>query len=111
MRKLWASLEVAGWKKGGPKVCLGKCQFGVGNAFRACSPSLRQSALIYFPLTVTFMSKGFPVPPHNPCLLSKVEIVIRDHLSLNLTDEWLALQTYGVKIVKESWAHWKMCCD
>lgn len=44
MRKLWASLEAAGWKKGGPKVCLGKCQFGVGNAFRAYSPSLRHSA-------------------------------------------------------------------
>lgn len=59
------------------------------------------------------MSKGSPIPPHNPCLLllSKVEMAIKDHLSLNLNWWVVALQTYGLKVVRESWAHWKMCCD
>lgn len=59
------------------------------------------------------MSKGSPIPPHNPCLLllSKVEMAIKDHLSLNLNWWVVALQTYGLKVVRESWAYWKMCCD
>ena len=32
MRKLGESLAAAGWEKGRSEVCLGKCQFGVGNA-------------------------------------------------------------------------------